>query len=365
MHVGFLQAYFARSLVGGGEIHTEQLARALEDRGHRVTIFTDEPVERRTSIDDLDVREYPTPAKVNPVTELALAHRAFGDLQECDVVTLTDDSAWRGVDLPVPTAMVFHIVWHGWVERHRPRTRIVREKPQAILYRQMEKKICRKADAIVAISPNVREDILLIGAAEDRIVDIPNGVDVERFAPIHEHYSEFTVYFQGRLVEMKNPGMLVDAARQSEVDWQLIVGGDGPLREQLAARVSEYGLQERVTFLGYVSDEELPDRYARADVFALPSEYEGMPLTVLEAAASGTAILASPRAATDFVTDEMGIVVDPDPTVLADAIDELARAPDRVARMGSAARDRAETYSWGSIAERYEALFEQLVEGKL
>lgn len=324
MHIGFLQAYFSRASVGGGEIHTEGLARALEDRGHRVTIFTDEPDERRDGIDDLDVREYPTPAKVNPVTELALAQRAFDDLRECDVVTLTDDSAWRGVDLPVPTPMVFHIVWHGWVERHRPLSRILREKPQALVYRHMERKICRKADAIVAISPNVREDILMVGEGGDRIVDIPNGVDVERFVPTMEHYGEFTVYFQGRLVEMKNPDLLIEAASRSQEDWRLVVGGDGPLREQLEERVAGAGLDHRVRFLGYVPDEELPDRYARADLFALPSDYEGMPLTVLEAAASGTAVLASPRAATDFVTDEMGTVVDPEPSSLADAIDDLA-----------------------------------------
>ncbi|MFB6227482.1 MAG: glycosyltransferase family 4 protein [Halobacteriales archaeon] len=362
MHIGFLQAYFSRSSIGGGEHHTERLARALEQRGHEVTIFTDAPNERRKGIDDLDVREYPTPAKLNPINELSLAQRAFEDMQACDVVTLSDDSAWRGVDLPVPTAMVFHIVWHGWVERHRPITRILREKPQALLYRHMERKICRKADAIVSISPNVRDDILLVGTVEDKLIDIPNGVDIERFSPVEDSYNEFTVHFQGRLVEMKNPGLLVEAAYSSEENWRLLIGGDGPLREKLEARVGEYGLEDRVEFIGYVPDKELPERYARADVFALPSDYEGMPLTVLEAAASGTAILASPRAATDFVTDEMGVVVDPDADAIAGALDELARDPDRVARMGKAARDRVEDYSWAAIAEQYESLYEDLTE---
>lgn len=367
MHVGFLQAYFSRSSVGGGELHTEKLARALEDRGHDVTIHTDEPAERREGIDDLDVREYPTPAKVNPVTELALAHRAFDDLRECDVVTLTDDSAWRGVDLPVPTAMVFHIVWHGWVHRHRPLTRVLREKPQAFLYRWMERKIARKADAVVAISPNVREDILRIGASgnvDERLVDIPNGVDVDRFRPTDERYDRFTVHFQGRLVGMKNPGLLVEAVRLSEGDWRLLIGGDGPLREELEERVAEYGLGDRVEFLGYVPEEELPDRYARADLFALPSDYEGMPLTVLEAAASGTAVLASPRAGTDFVTDAMGVVREPDARTLAETIDGLAADRERVVAMGAAARERAERYAWATVAERYEHLYERLVESE-
>jgi len=362
MHVGFLQAYFSRSSVGGGELHTERLARALETRGHEVTIFTDEPDDRRGGITDLDVQEYPTPLKINPVNELVLAQRAYDDLKACDVLTLTDVSAWRGVDVPIPTAMVFHIVWHGWVQRNRPLRRIIRKKPQALIYRHMERKICREADTIVSISPSVREDVLLAGTVAHKITDIPNGVDIERFSPAAGTDDDgFTVYFQGRLVDMKNPGLLIEAAALSEEDWQLVIGGDGPLLDELEQIVREHGLGNRTEFLGYVPDHELPGRYASADVFALPSDYEGMPLTVLEAAASGTAILASPRAATNFVTDEMGVVVDPDAAAIATVLDELARNPDRVTRMGEAARSRAEKFSWAAIAERYEALYQDLV----
>lgn len=364
MHIGFLQAYFSRSSVGGGELHTEHLARTLTEMGHRVTIFTDEPNERRDGIDDLSVREYPTPLKVNPVTELTLAQRAFDDIRQCDVVVLTDDSAWRGVDVPVPTIMIFHIVWHGWVQRHRPLRCILREKPQALVYRWMERKICRKATAIVSISPNIREDILLVGNVSEKIVDIPNGVDLDRFSPMDSAAGEFTVQFQGRLVEMKNPGLLIEAARLSESDWTLVIGGDGPLRESLEETVATYGLEDRVEFLGYVPDEELPDRYATADVFALPSTYEGMPLTVLEAASSGTAVLASPRAGTDFVTDDMGVIVEPEAEAIATELDTLAADPALVSRMGEAARRRASEFSWGSIAAQYESLFEDLTSRK-
>lgn len=362
MHIGFLQAYFARSSIGGGEIHTEHLAHALEERGHEVTIYTDEPNTRREGIEDLDVREYSTPAKVNPINELALAQRAFDDLQECDVVVLTDDSAWRGVDLPVPTVMVFHLVWHGWVDRHRPLRRVLREKPQALVYRQMEKKIARKADAIVSISPNMREDIELIGDVSEKIHPIPNGVDVDRFHPVDEKYDEFTVHFQGRLVSMKNPGLLIEAVARSQEEWRLTIGGDGPLRDELEQKASELDVADRVDFLGYVPEEDLQSRYAKSHVYALPSSYEGMPLTVLEAAASGTAVVASPRAATDFVTTDIGRIVDPDPARFAEAIDELAADPRKALMLGSNARERAIDYAWPRIAEQYESLFRKLIE---
>jgi len=75
MRLGVLQAYFARPHPGGGERHTEHLARALEARGHDVTVFTDEPTEGRDGVADLDVRTYRSPrgVKLDPVTELSLA----------------------------------------------------------------------------------------------------------------------------------------------------------------------------------------------------------------------------------------------------------------------------------------------------
>lgn len=360
MHIGVLQAYFARESVGGGEVHTEHLARALEDSGHKVTVFTDEPADPGREVTDIDVRTYPTPAKVNPVNEFVLAHRAREDLAACDVVLLTDESGFLGVDCPVPTAMVFHLVWHGWISRNRPIWNVLAEKPQALLYAAMERRIVSKTDAIVAISPNMAEDISRIGDIEEKLCQIPNGVDVDRFR-LRETNDEFTVHFQGRLVSMKNPDLLVEAAARSWGDWQLTIGGDGPLREELKQRVGEAGLDDRVELLGYVPESELAELYARTHVYVLPSTYEGMPLTVLEAAASGSAIVASPRAATDFVTQDIGMVVDPDAAMLAKTLDGLAADPERVAKMGMAARKRAEEYAWAAVAEQYEALFESLV----
>lgn len=360
MDIGILQAYFSREQVGGGEIHTQQLTRALEDLGHEVTIFTNEPETRRSGIDDLQVREFPVPVELNPVTELSLAHRAWEELHDCDVVTLTDESAWRGVDVAVPTVMIFHLVWHGWVHRHGPLFRVLRRKPQALLYRWMERKITCKADAVVAISPNMAEDIARVRDVGQRLHRIPNGVDIQRFTPKADKYETFTVHFQGRLIEMKNPGVLVEAARQSSGNWRLTIGGDGPLREDLERKVVEYGLTDRVEILGYVPDDELPERYARSHVYALPSDYEGMPLTVLEAAASGTAVLASPRAATDFVDDTCGWVVKPAASEIASILDQVERDVETSIEKGTVARSKAETYTWRSIGKQYEKLFQQL-----
>lgn len=231
-----------------------------------------------------------------------------------------------------------------------------------MLYRWMERKIARQVDAIVAISPDIHEDIRRIDDHDQKVHRIPNGVDLNRFHSQEETYDEFTVHFQGRLVEMKNPDVLIEAAARSEGDWRVTFGGEGPLRDDLEALVTKYGLERRIDFLGFVPEDDLPDRYARSHVYALPSTYEGMPLTVLEAAASGTAILASRRAATDFVDETCGWVVKPDPNRIAATLDRAANEIETVVAKGERARERANNFSWGAIAARYENLFDWLVQ---
>jgi glycosyltransferase involved in cell wall biosynthesis len=359
MKIGFLQTYFAESSAGGAELHTEKLARELKERGHNVTIFTDKPQEDRKVL-DLEVRKYPTLAKFNPITHLALGYQAHNDLKECDVVVLTDNSAWKAVDIPVPTVMVFHVVWHGWIQRNNL-LKLLTKKPQVLPYAVLERKIASKVSHIVSISPNIEEDISTIKRSS-KITHIPNGVDIDRFHPKNKATSDgdVVVYFQGRLVDTKNPDLLLKAAIQSEENWKLMIGGKGPLYDKLQSKIMEEGIEDRVELLGYVPDSELPRRYAEADIFALPSDYEGMPLTILEAAASGTAILASPIAATNFVTEEIGAIVDPDIYDIKNTLDRLSSQPRKLTKMGKNARIKSERYSWKNIALKYENLFQRI-----
>lgn len=170
------------------------------------------------------------------MNELARARAARPTLSECDVVLLTDESALLATSLSVPTVMLFHIVWHGWLDRHGLAG--IATKPQALVYAAMERRICRAADRVVAVAPHVRREIERAGCAGDRIVDIPNGVDTERFHPdAAPAAEEFTVHFQGRLAPQKNPQLLVEAAARSEQPWQVTVGGAGPLADDLREAV--------------------------------------------------------------------------------------------------------------------------------
>lgn len=112
-------------------------------------------------------------------------------------------------------------------------------------------------------------------------------------------------------------GNLVEACRslrQQGFEFRLILGGTGPLREELQALCTQYGLADHVSFLGRIPDEDLPDAYAAADCFVLPTQaLECFGLIVLEAHASGTPVIATPvgaipevmgRFRQDWLTDD-------------------------------------------------------------
>lgn len=157
------------------------------------------------------------------------------------------------------------------------------------------------------------------------------------------------VLFVGRLVYYKGLEHLV--AAMDQVDATLLVVGEGPRRARLREMVERRGLDDRVTFLGYVDDRTLDRCYERADVFVLPSTEpsEAFGLVQLEAMAHGTPVVntALPTGVPWVSKDgETGRTVPPgDPDALAGAITDLLSNPDQRAEYGVNARRR--------VAERF------------
>lgn len=146
------------------------------------------------------------------------------------------------------------------------------------------------------------------GASKEDCIFVPLEPDYERFASISEeavalfrerfqlvrdkHY----ILFCGRLIHLKRVDVLLDAfARLSEKrsNWELLIVGDGPLRDELKKRPSAVKVGKRCHWLGFLDGEELVHAFHAADVLALPSEYEAWALVVNEAMAAGLVVVAS------------------------------------------------------------------------
>lgn len=225
---------------------------------------------------------------------------------------------------------------------------------------------------MVAISERVRKELKkYYGVADDRIVTIPNGINLARFNPSNaasrsEVRLSFDipqdvplVLFVGGRFRIKGLKFAINALAQMQTKaFLLVVGNDNVAPFQRLAH--ELGVSERVIFAGGRND--LPKIYPAADAFVLPTLYETFALVCLEAMASGLPVLASPVGGIeDYLRDdENGFHIDRDPTAIAAKLDRLLTDPALQARIREAGLATAGEYAWEKIAKQYLSLFDEL-----
>ena len=246
-----------------------------------------------------------------------------------------------------------------------------------------ERALARWTDAIVAVAPRQRDD--LVGrygiGSSSRVVVVPHGLDLEPFLSVPGSDLEarrtlglpagaFVAVFAGRLVPIKDVPTLLDAFARMRAGWpgsRLVVAGDGELRSALEARANTLGLGDAVRWVGWRRD--LTTLYGAADVVVLSSRSEGTPLTLIEALASGRpAVATAVGGVPDVVRDgQTGMLVPAgDPEAFADAMLRLARDPSSRQAMGAAARaDMRTRYSAARLADDLDALYRALLEGRM
>ena len=216
-----------------------------------------------------------------------------------------------------------------------------------------------------------RAALMGLGIAKSRIVLIPgSGVDVTRLRPLPEPTGPPTVAFVGRLLDDKGIRCLVEAHRLLRTrgsQAQLLIAGTPDPANPASVTAEEAASWNRIpgiSWLGYV--EDIPGLWARAHVAALPSRREGLPLSLLEAAACARAMVATdvPGCREIVVAGETGLLVPVnDARALADAIDRLLRDPRLRAQFAAAARRRAvERFSAEVVGRQIVSLYRGLLQ---
>lgn len=226
---------------------------------------------------------------------------------------------------------------------------------------------------IVAISERVRSQLKQhYNVPDDRIVTIPNGVNLSRFDPknasaraeVRLSFGVPTdvplVLFVGSQFQLKGLEFAIRAlAEMNTRVILLVVGGDSAAPfKQLAEQL---GVSERVIFAGARSD--LPKIYPAADAFVLPTLYETFALVCLEAMASGLPVLACPVGGVeDYLRDgENGFLIQRDPQDIAIRLDQLLNDGVLHQRLRAGGLATAKEYAWEKIAKQYLSLFEELM----
>ena len=222
-------------------------------------------------------------------------------------------------------------------------------------------------------NPDDRDLLVSLGIAKKRIVLIPgSGVDVDHLHPMPEPSDSLTVGFVGRLLEDKGIRALIDAHRLLRTKGLnielLIAGAPDPANPASVSpeEASAWGRELGVTWLGHVSD--IATVWARAHIAVLPSRREGLPKSLLEAAACGRPMVATdvPGCREVAVADKTGLLVPvDDPPALASAIETLANSAEMRSRYGAAARQLVlEKFSSDVIGRATVDLYRRLLPAK-
>jgi glycosyltransferase involved in cell wall biosynthesis len=234
-------------------------------------------------------------------------------------------------------------------------------------------------DGFIAVSPQVEASIMKdINPIRKKVTTICNGVDVSRYthqvdragvrARLGLSESDCLVIVVGTLKEQKGHRILIEAAPEIIDRYprlQILLVGDGALRAELQTQVSTAGIDRHVSFLGTRGD--IPELLGASDLFVLPSLWEGLPMALIEAMASGLPIVATSVSGTRqvMVSGETGLLVPPgDPIRLKEAIIFLLADQRRAKQMGHLALRRIEaSFSARKQAEDHIALYRTVGRG--
>jgi len=215
----------------------------------------------------------------------------------------------------------------------------------------------RRFDAVTCISDYVKSELLAKKVPDAKMSTIGNGVIVpEQISGKEDDY----LLFVGRLVRTKGLHYLMQAMRHT--DARLVICGKGPEMERLQSMTSSLGIDDRVEFRGYVSEEERDRLLDECQAYVMPSLYESFGIAAAEAMSHGKPVICSAVGGLPEVVRDAGLLVPPrDPLALAEAINALLRDDGRRKELGIKAREYAQEYSWESVAEKTLSQYRSLI----
>lgn len=235
-------------------------------------------------------------------------------------------------------------------------------------------RIVQAVDALVCVCEESRASYIAAGVPPGRVRVVYNGISPIDIGPDRRAARMVlglpddarVVMTVGRLAEQKGYNYLLEAVPtviSNMPDVYFAWVGDGPLESSLKERAKHLGVADRVLFLGRRNDAF--SLMAGADLFVLPSLFEGLPISMLEAMSLGLPVVGTRVCGTsELVADgETGVLVSPqDSLALAQAIGDVLACPDRAAHLGAAGRRRVSRhFSVGQMVRNTDEIYRDLL----
>lgn len=371
--------------IGGGvEMVAYHLARQMAARGHEVSIFT-------TAIGpDTVVEDYPGITVIRYGRRFSIGHspfspeilyRPFFSGERPDIVHAHMGNhpapligcLYAGRETP------FVVTYHGDYSGGfgGPGRRLGVYLQNTFLC----KKLLARADTIIALSKEQSGQSDYLRDFHSKIRHIPNGVAIEDFCTPYSKAECIRrlglpetgriVLFVGGLTPVKAPDVLIKAMKhvvEEFPDAYLVFVGDGQMKGELVRLCRSSGVEDRVRFAGFVTEEEKTLYYNAAEIFILPSVLtsESFGIVLLEASAASLPLVVSDLECFRAIVEEgyNGVCAHcGDPADLADRILSLLKNDELRDRMGKNARKKAEAFRWEKVAEMTEDVYAGLIGG--
>ncbi len=236
-----------------------------------------------------------------------------------------------------------------------------------LVFKRLSGKIWQRAEKVIANSEGLKQ-LALKSYPKQKISVIPNGVDINMFQPLfsvsfprrqESHF--FTILSTSRLIQRKGLDYLIDAFvdfNRKYPNSRLVLAGSGNMETKLKKKAELLGISKKISFLGTVSKADIPYVYQQADVFVLPSLAEGMSNAVLEAMASGLAILSTDVGGTAELIGDNGLIIEKGSSrAIFEALERLYLDSELLSAMKLLSRQKAEQMSWANMAEQYRKVY--------
>jgi glycosyltransferase involved in cell wall biosynthesis len=298
-------------------------------------------------------------------------------------------STWRRLRRAAPRLLHVHHVWPA-ADRYLAELATLAGVPHLVVtehitgtshgaaQRTLKRRELRHAAAVTAVCGAVAETLVRdYGVDRQRIRIVTNGTEPPDEDAEWPEARDLRTLFgatplrplwvcAARLEQQKGQDVLIEAAalvHRRGLEFTLALAGEGSLRATLEAQAARLGIGARVRFLGQV--EAIGPLLLAADAVAIPSRWEGLPLTLLEALVRGRPVVASavggiPELVEDGKTGRL--VPADDAEALAEALEQFHRKPDAAMRLGRAgARRVRESHTWARVAEQFESVYDEVL----
>jgi glycosyltransferase involved in cell wall biosynthesis len=379
----------ARLNMGGPALHVAYLSAGLRDRGYETTLVAGSLALGEESMAGVAER------LGVPIVTVPELHREISPLRDVRAVYHVADLIRR----VRPHILHTHTAKAGAIGRmaaqlagdarppivvHTFHGHVLRgyfDPVRSAFFRLLERRLARRTTSLVAVSPEVRDDLVGLGVAPaEKFTVIRLGIELRervgasRDAAVREEArrlmgvppERFVVGWIGRMTGVKRTDdvlLAVRGLRERGVDACLCMVGDGPDREAVEQRAHDLDIVRNCLFLGYQDD--VAPFYAAFDALVLPSANEGTPVSAIEALAAGRPVVATRVGGVpDVVRDGVdGFLVEPGGVEqAADRLADLAADPDLRRRLGESGRDHVlERYSVERLLDDVDSLYRRLL----